>query len=72
MAKGKNINGKIIIYNNTPKSWNNVIGVNYMGDDELKTLGFYDVVEPSKTRSQKYGIIYFDSENEVYTYPVEN
>jgi hypothetical protein len=70
--KAKNVNGKIIIYNNIPKNWGNVIGVNYMSNDELKTLGFYDVVEPSRNRSQKYGIIYFDSDNEVFTYPVEN
>lgn len=70
--KAKEVNGKIILYNNVPKTLGNTIGLNYMSDNDLKTKGFYDVVEPSKTRAQKYGIIYFDATNEVFTYPVES
>lgn len=70
--KGISVNGRITLYNQVPKTWGNILGVNYMTDEELKTIGFYDVVEPSKSRSQKYGIIYFDSDNEVFTYPVES
>lgn len=69
--KGISVNGRITLYNQVPKTWGNVLGVNYMSDEELKTIGFYDVVRPDKKHSEKYGIIYFDSDNEVFTYPVE-
>jgi len=70
--KGINLNGTIKTYSSVPKSWGNMIGVNYMSDEDLKTLGFYDVVRPSTKQSEELGDIYFDADNEVFTYPVES
>ena len=70
--KGINLNGTIKTYSSIPKTWGNILGVNYMSDEDLKTLGFYDVVIPSTSESQELGDIYFDANNEVFTYPVES
>jgi len=43
-----------------------------MSDEELKGLGFYDVVTPTTKQSEQLGDIYFDAESEVFTYPVES
>ena len=43
-----------------------------MSDEELKGLGFYDVVIPTTKQSEQLGDIYFDEANEVFTYPVES
>lgn len=69
--KGINVNGTIKTYSSVPKSWGRVIGVNYMSDEDLKGLGFYDVVRPDTKHSEQLGNIYFDADNEVFTYPVE-
>lgn len=70
--KGININGTIKTYSSVPKTWGAMLGVNYMSDEDLKGIGFYDVVTPSTTASQELGDIYFDADNEVFTYPVES
>lgn len=70
--KGINVNGTIKTYSSVPKSWGNMIGVNYMSDEDLKTLGFYDVVKPDTKNSEQLGDIYFDADAEVFTYPVES
>jgi len=46
--KGINLNGTIKTYSSVPKTWGNILGVNYMSDEELKGLGFYDIVYPEK------------------------
>ena len=70
--KAISINGTIKTYLSIPKTWNNTLGVNYMSDEELKGLGFYDVVTPTTKQSEQLGDIYFDAESEVFTYPVES
>lgn len=70
--KGINLNGTIKTYSSIPKTWGAMLGVNYMSDEDLKTLGFYDVVKPTTSNSQELGDIYFDADNEVFTYPVES
>ena len=70
--KGINLNGTIKTYSSVPKTWGNILGVNYMSDEELKGLGFYDVVIPTTKQSEQLGDIYFDEANEVFTYPVES
>lgn len=70
--KGINVNGTIKTYSSVPKSWGRVIGVNYMSDEDLKKLGFYDVVIPDTKQSEQLGDIYFDADAEVFTYPVES
>lgn len=70
--KGINLNGTIKTYSSVPKTWGNILGVNYMSDEDLKTLGFYDVVTPDTKQSEELGDIYFDADNQVFTYPVES
>ena len=70
--KGINLNGTIKTYNSIPKTWGNILGVNYMSDEDLKGLGFYDVVRPDTKQSEELGDIYFDADAEVFTYPVES
>lgn len=70
--KAINDNGTIKTFSSVPKTWGNKIGVNYMSDSELQSLGFYDVVTPTKKDSQELGDIYFDSSNNQFTYPVNN
>lgn len=73
--KAIEINGQIIIYNNLPTSWNGtkhyVSGFNYLTDSELELEGFYDVVIPEHNNDiQQLSDIYFDENNNVYTYNV--
>ena len=72
--KAININGQIKLYGRLPKSWGNIIGgFNTISDEEAKEYGFYDVVSPDfDNATQNFGDIYFDEDNEVFTYSVEN
>jgi len=72
--KAIDINGEIKIYSKLPKSWGNIIGgFNTLSDEEAKGYGFYDVVNPDfDNATQNFGDIYFDSNNEVFTYSVED
>jgi hypothetical protein len=75
--KAIEINGQIKIYSTLPKSWNGnkhyFGGFNNLSDAELKSEGFYDVVVPEYNNNvQKLSSIYFDSNNEVFTYGVED
>jgi len=65
--------GKITVFNSTPKNWGAVIcGFNTFSDEKLQTYGFYDVVRPTIKESQELGAIEWDADNEVFTYPVQN
>jgi len=70
--KGININGIIKTYSSVPKTWGKNIGLQYASDSELEEIGFYDIVIPNTTGSQQLGDIYFDDENDVFTYPIES
>ena len=70
--KGINVNGTIKTYSSVPKTWGKNIGLQYASDSELEAIGFYDIVIPSTTDSQELGDIYFDEDNDVFTYPVES
>ena len=72
--KAIDINGEIKIYSQLPKSWGNIIGgFNTLSDEEAKEYGFYDVVSPDYDNAVKIlGDIYFNEDNEVFTYSVEN
>tara|TARA_R100001015_G_C4576151_1_gene133401 strand:+ start:197 stop:658 length:462 start_codon:yes stop_codon:yes gene_type:complete len=73
MKAREDSNGNIILYNSTPKSWGAIIcGFDTLSDSKLQTYGFYDVQTPTKKSSEKLGDIYFDSDNSVFTYPVQN
>ena len=70
--KAINVNGTIKTYNSIPKTWGNILGVQYLNDSSLETLGFYDVVKPTIKQSEQYGEIKWDSKNKVFTYPIKN
>lgn len=68
------INGEIKRYSSLPKSWGNIIaGFNNLSDEEAQSYGFYNVVIPEYNRkTESIGDIYFDSDDSVFTYPVNN
>ena len=72
--KAVQINGSIKTYSRTPKTWGNVIGgFDLLSDSDIQSYGFYNVVIPEYNSSiQTLGDIEFDSDNNVYTYPVQN
>ena len=75
--KAIEINGKIKIYNTLPNSWNGtkhyVGGFASLSDEELKAEGFYDVVIPEyNSKAEELSAIYFDSDNEIFTYDVSD
>ena len=72
--KAIKINGNIKVYSNLPNSWEGVMG-NFSGlsDEEIKAYGFYDVVTPDYNSTiQKLSDIFWDADNEVFTYSVSN
>lgn len=66
------LNGTIKTYYSIPKSWGNQIGINYMSEADQNALGFYNLVEPEILMSQEFGDIYFDEDNNQFTYQVNN
>ena len=72
--KAIEINGKIKVYNTLPKSWSNVIGgFHLLSDEQLESYGFYNVVTPEHNQSvEELSEIYFDSDNDVFTYDVSD
>ena len=66
-------NGTIKTFNSIPKSFGKIIGgFNTLNDTELEAYGFYNIVRPSITESQKLGSIEWDADNSVFTYPIQN
>ena len=66
-------NGTIKTFNSIPKSFGKIIGgFNTLNDTELEVYGFYNIVKPSITESQKLGAIEWDADNSVFTYPIQN
>ena len=72
--KAIDINGKIKTYNELPQSWEGVIGnFSMLSEDEIKNYGFYDVIIPDyDPRIEVKSEIYWDSENEVFTYDISD
>ena len=75
MAKAVQQGIKITIYQELPKSWDGkkhyMGGFNHLSDEELKEEGFYNVVTPDyNTRSEYLSQIFFDEDNEVFTYNI--
>ena len=69
----KDSNGKIKVFNSTPKNWGAVIcGFDTFSKEKLESYGFYDVERPAIKDSEEYGEIKWDSKNKVFTYPVKN
>lgn len=65
--------GTIKTFSRVPKSFGKVIGgFNSLSSSELEAYGFYNIVTPTITASQELGDIEWDSDNSVFTYPVED
>lgn len=70
--KAKQFNGQVKTWRRLPDVWEDENGkhLNFRKADHKK-YGFYDVVTPSYDKvTQRLGAIEFDSENEVFTYPI--
>jgi len=66
-------NGTVKAFDSVPKSFGKIIGgFNTLNDTELEAYGFYNIVRPSITESQKLGSIEWDADNSVFTYPIQN
>ena len=72
--KAIEINGTIKVYNPLPNSWKGVMGnFSKLSEEEIKAYGFYDVVVPECNRnSEKLSDIFWDADNEVFTYTVSD
>tara|TARA_X000001382_G_scaffold125863_1_gene111848 strand:- start:63 stop:533 length:471 start_codon:yes stop_codon:yes gene_type:complete len=72
--KAIQINGAIKKYTTIPKAWGNTIGgFDLLSSTEWEASGFYDVFTPNYNSNTQYlGDLEFDSENNVFTYPVIN
>ena len=72
--KAIEINGKIKVYKSLPNSWKGVMGnFSMLSDEEIKAYGFYDVITPDhNAKSEKLSDIFWDNDNKVFTYNVED
>ena len=72
--KAIQIEGKIKVYKTLPDSWKGVMGnFSKLSDEEIKSYGFYDVVTPDyNSRTQELSNIFWDENNEVFTYTVND
>lgn len=66
------INGTINTYREIPSRWNGIINYNSVNNTDMQYAdGWRDVVFPDiDARTEKRGAIYFDSENDVFTYQI--
>jgi hypothetical protein len=63
--------GAIKKFTALPKVWTDENGT-HLNITDGEAFGFYPVVMPSTKQSEQLGDIYFDDDNEVFTYPVES
>tara|TARA_R100001463_G_scaffold65177_1_gene118344 strand:+ start:509 stop:967 length:459 start_codon:yes stop_codon:yes gene_type:complete len=72
--KAIEINGTIKVYKKLPNSWKGVMGnFNKLSDEEIKEYGFYNVVTPDyNSKAQKLSDIFWDENNEIFTYTVND
>ena len=72
--KAIEVNGKIKVYNQLPKKWETSNGTvwNFRSSDSitLASYGFKPLVTPATTNYQYLGVVYEDTINNVFTYPV--
>ena len=65
------LNGTIKTFSRLPKVWGDANGT-HLNITDGSSFGFYNVVRPVPKKSEQLGDIYFDADNEVFTYPVES
>ena len=63
--------GTIKKFTALPKVWTDENGT-HLNITDGSSFGFYPVVRPTTKQSEQLGDIYFDADNEVFTYPVES
>ena len=69
--KAKNENGTIKVYPNLPTAYGNVLNGYELMTDKHEADGFFDVFVPDLQANEKKGIIYFDTQINAFTYPIE-
>ena len=68
------INGKIKVYNSIPKVFElkpNIQGYNKLDSSVHYADGFREIVEPELAENEYRTSLYFDNENDVYTFRIE-
>lgn len=71
--KAREENGQITTYSELPQDWGNILNFRMAPGSVQQSLGFYELVLPVYDPDlQVLGNIYFDSQNQVFTYPVIN
>ena len=72
--KAITINSEIKVYNKLPNAWGPVMGnFSKLSDEEIESYGFYDIVIPTyNSKSEKLSDIFWDEDNQVYTYTVSD
>lgn len=65
------LNGTIKTFSRLPKVWSDENGT-HLNITDGASYGFYTVVTPATKQSEQLGDIYFDTDAEVFTYPVES
>jgi len=70
MMKAINIEGSIVAYANTPKSWKNVIGnFDTLSGEDLESFGFYDLFTPEyNPKTHSIGDILWQEDFNRYEY----
>ncbi len=69
--KAININGEIKVFQELPVDWKHYLNFREAPNELQKQEGFYDLVVPHYDPDlQRLGEIFFDSGNEIFTYPV--
>jgi hypothetical protein len=64
-------NEQVKVYGTLPKDFKHYLNFAEADESLLKSEGFYDLITPEyKPEKQRLGDIYFDEENEIFTYPV--
>lgn len=69
--KAKNENGTIKVYLNLPTAYGNVLNGYELMTDRHEADGFFEVFEPNLQANEKKGAIYFDTQLNAFTYPIE-
>jgi hypothetical protein len=66
-------NNIIKLYNTLPQDFENILNFKNAEETIIRSKGFYNVIVPFyNTETQIIGQIYFDSDLEIFTYPIVN
>jgi hypothetical protein len=69
--KARNENNGIKVYPNLPNDWGNILNFPQADVETIEAEGFFDLIEPEiNPVTQRLGAIYFNEEDNVFTYQV--